>query len=187
MGNIVSISHRLLAEIVKSGDTVLDATLGKGNDSIFLAELVGPNGHVYAFDIQEEAITISKQRLQERNLAKQTRLIQANHQEIDHYLPAKCQLSAAIFNLGYLPGGNKTITTQFQSTLRAIDQCLERLVAGGRLIIACYIGHPGGLEEYQSVYHQLENLPQECYSVGHFQFINQKNNPPRLLIVERRS
>lgn len=52
---ILPYSKELLKMAAGEGDIVVDATMGNGHDTQFLAELVGENGHVYAFDIQESA------------------------------------------------------------------------------------------------------------------------------------
>ena len=45
---ILPFARQLFSETVNAGETVVDATAGNGNDTLFLAELVGENGHVYS-------------------------------------------------------------------------------------------------------------------------------------------
>lgn len=183
--NIVAITHQIMAQTVKPGQTVLDATVGKGNDTAYLAELVGTHGRVYGFDIQAQAIALTKKRLAAQSLLTQTTLFQAGHEQIKDLLPREKNLQLAIFNLGYLPSGDKTIITQTKTSLQAISQVLPLLQPGGLLLIAAYPGHAGGLEEYLAIHDYLTQLPQRQYHVGKFEFINQQNLPPKLLIVER--
>jgi len=132
------------------GDIALDGTAGKGRDTAFLAQKVGPTGHVHSFDIQPEAIRATENLLQLAGLQTQVTLHTRSHAEIATALPAahRGQLSAAIFNLGYLPGGNEKIITLPESTAQALQATYQNLKPGGRLVVVVYTGHDGGkLEE----------------------------------------
>ena len=177
-------SHTLLKEVVQPGDTVVDATMGNGNDTCFLAELVGTSGKVYAFDIQEQALDATRQKLTERSLTAQSELILDGHQYIENYVHQP--IKAAVFNLGYLPNSDKTIITLPQTTQQAFNQLLSRLVPSGRLVIVAYYGHPGGQEELAAVSTFCRSLPQAEYNVLQYQFINQKNQPPVLFCIEKK-
>ncbi|MDT2614357.1 class I SAM-dependent methyltransferase [Enterococcus dongliensis] len=177
-------SHQLLNEVVTSGDHVIDATMGNGNDTLFLAELVGSTGHVYAFDIQEQALTKTRQKL--GNLIDRTSLYLAGHETIDENISKHQSIQAAIFNLGYLPNSDKQIITLPETTKQAMQAILKRLTVGGRMIVVIYYGHAGGETEKNEVLHFCQNLPQEQFTVLTYQFINQKNNPPILLCVEKK-
>ncbi|MEG0373606.1 MAG: class I SAM-dependent methyltransferase [Enterococcus sp.] len=169
-------SHQLLKEITTAGDHVIDATMGNGNDTLFLAELVGSTGHVYGFDIQAQALKNTREKLGSA----------IDHETIEENIPAEQPIKGAIFNLGYLPKGDKQIITLPETTKQAMDAILKRLVVGGRMIVVIYYGHAGGEDEKHEVLDYCQNLPQEKYSVLNYQFINQKNNPPILLCVEAR-
>jgi len=175
-------SHTLLAQIVQPGDLVVDATMGNGNDTVFLAELVGPNGTVHAFDIQELALENTQKRLEENGFSAQLHLL--GHEHVGRFLDHN--LKAAVFNLGYLPKGDKKIITLPVNTLRALEVMLEHLLPGGRIVIVVYHGHEGGSREKDAVLNFVQDLPQEMYQVLQYQFINQRNNPPFLLCVERK-
>ncbi|MGX7126196.1 class I SAM-dependent methyltransferase [Enterococcus viikkiensis] len=177
-------SHQLLKEIITAGDHVIDATIGNGNDTLFLAELVGVTGHVYGFDIQAQALKNTREKL--GPAIDQTTLYLAGHETIEENIPAEQPIKGAIFNLGYLPKGDKQIITLPETTKQAMDAILKRLVVGGRMIVVIYYGHAGGEDEKHEVLDYCQNLPQEKYSVLNYQFINQKNNPPILLCVEAR-
>ena len=62
--SLVNITHNLLKNKLFPGDIAIDATLGNGNDSLFLVEQVNPSGLVFGFDIQEKAIESSKNKIQ---------------------------------------------------------------------------------------------------------------------------
>ncbi len=175
-------SHQLLNEIVNEGDHVIDATMGNGNDTLFLAELVGTTGQVYAFDIQEQALQNTRDKISD--YSERTTLYLAGHETIEEKISADQPIKAAIFNLGYLPKSDKQIVTLPETTKQAMTAILKRLTIGGRMIIVIYYGHEGGEAEKNEVLHYCRALPQEKFSVLNYQFINQKNNPPILLCVE---
>ena len=55
------LAHLLISHIIKEGSRVVDATAGNGNDTLFLSNLVGNTGKVFAYDIQEQAIYNTKE------------------------------------------------------------------------------------------------------------------------------
>ncbi|AMV61301.1 SAM-dependent methyltransferase, MraW methylase family [Pediococcus damnosus] len=179
-------SHTLLDQVVRVGDTVIDATVGNGNDTVYLAASVGKAGHVYGFDIQAAGLEKTKTQLLLTGLLPQTTLIQDGHEHIDNHVPADTEISAAIFNLGYLPGSDKTVVTHGETTIAAINQCLKMLQAGGLVVVVSYYGHPGGKQELTTLQSFLRELPQKKFQVLTYQFINQKNDPPILFAIQKR-
>ncbi|MBC6309769.1 methyltransferase domain-containing protein [Listeria sp. FSL L7-1582] len=184
--SILPFSHDLLTRLILPGDTVVDATIGNGHDTAFLANLVGVNGHVFGFDIQQEAIEATTQLLTEKHVADQVTLFRESHANMIELLPQQTEIKAAIFNLGYLPGGDKTITTLADSTIKAIEAALSLLTVGGIVILVIYHGHPEGQTEKSAVLHYTEALPQEQFHVLEYRFINQRNNPPFVIAIEKR-
>ncbi len=186
--NALAFSHQLLEQAVSPGDNVLDGTIGNGHDTLFLANLVGQTGTVYGFDIQPQAILTTKQRLTAHHLmAANIHLFQESHAKISEILPEKVKLKAAIFNLGYLPGSDKQITTQATSTISAIKACLSRLATLGMVVIVVYYGHPGGEAEKSAVVDFVSALDQQKYTVLSYRFLNQKHTPPFVLAIQRKS
>ena len=179
-------SHTLLKEILQPGDLAIDATMGNGFDTLFLAELVGETGKVYSFDIQEQALRTTHEKLVNAGFATRAELLLQGHETIGEILDLNTSIKAAIFNLGYLPKSDKSIITLPATTKRAMDEILLRLTPTGRLIIVAYYGHTGGLSELSMVKDYCESLPQEQFSVLNYQFINQKNQPPILFCIERK-
>lgn len=179
-------SHSLLKEVVHDNDIVVDATMGNGNDTVFLANLVGENGHVFAFDVQKQAIENTKLTLTDLDLLKRTTLIQNGHEFVDSIIPEETVIKAAIFNLGYLPKSDKTIITKADTTLQALTKLLEHLCPHGRIILVVYFGHDGGKEELEAIQEFCIKLSQIEYNVLTYQFINQKNNPPILYCIEKK-
>lgn len=176
-------SHTLLKDVVQPGDIAIDATMGNGFDTRLLAELVGRTGKVYAFDIQEQALKNTRERL--GALADRTELILDGHEKIAKYVGDQL-IKAAVFNLGYLPKSDKSVITLPETTKQAFEQILERLVKRGRLVIVAYYGHEGGEKELTMVENYCRNLPQDQYNVLNYQFINQKNQPPKLFCIEKK-
>ena len=142
-------AQSLAAAVLMAGDIAIDGTAGKGRDTAFLAQTVGPSGHVHSFDIQPEAIASTDNLCTLAGLSARVTLHHRSHADIAVALPAAHlgKVGAAIFNLGYLPGGNPDIITQPQSTATALRSAYAALRAGGRLICVAYTGHPGGMEE----------------------------------------
>ena len=182
----VAFSHQLLKNTVKIGDTVIDATVGKGNDTLFLASLVGKTGQVIGFDVQEEAIVFTEQKCINNGVSSHVTLHQVSHEHAHTYVAADTELGGIIYNLGYLPGSDKSITTLCESTVSSIHTLLPRLRIGSLMILVVYSGHSTGKIEKQGILDYVERLNQDYYSVLRYEFINQKNNPPFLLAIEKR-
>lgn len=139
-------AQRLAAEVLREGDLAIDATAGKGRDTAFLAQSVGPSGRVHAFDIQPEAIESTRNLLTVAGLLERVTLHLLSHAELSGCLSAADQgrIGAVLFNLGYLPGGNPSIITQPQTTDAALRAARAQLRPGGRIVCVAYTGHPGG-------------------------------------------
>ncbi|CRK84484.1 class I SAM-dependent methyltransferase [Neobacillus massiliamazoniensis] len=188
LDRILPFAKSLLEKAISNGDMVVDATLGNGHDTIFLAELVGENGRVYGFDVQEEAILSSRERLMENGLLERVTLIHSGHENIYNQIPSihHGKITGAIFNLGYLPGSNKTIVTKPETTIAAITQLLEIMAPEGIIVVVIYHGHPDGTLERDSVVHYCQQLDQKSAHVLQYQFINQQNHPPFIVAIEKR-
>lgn len=180
----VEFAHALLKESISEGDFLIDATCGNGNDTLFLAKLTGEKGLVHAYDIQDDAISRSKELTKDFN---NINFILDSHAQINDYLEKEeiPSIDGAIFNLGYLPKGDKAIITLAESTLKALDAILSKLNKGKRAVIVIYHGHEGGKEEKNAVLEYVQGLNQKEFAVLKYQFINQKNNPPFVIGIEK--
>jgi len=184
--NAVLISHMIIENIVAPGDIVVDATCGHGKDTVFLANLVGEQGKVYAFDIQLQAINSTLSRLKEAHLDKQVKIIHDSHTKLDEYISGDTPIKACMFNLGYLPGSsNQDIITTGESTIAAIKSALNLLENGGIITLVSYPGHPGGKEELNLVQAYLKRIPQHVAEICEIKFLNQVNNPPLIITLEK--
>ena len=155
--NILPFAHHLLRGRLKNGDAALDGTAGNGHDTLLLAQCVG-GGKVWAFDVQPQALQQTRRRLEEAGVSAE--LICDGHEKLADYVDRP--LTAAVFNFGWLPGGDKTCTTQ-----------------------ALYPGHEAGFAEAQAVEEWAAALPQQQFAVLKYVFTNRQNRPPYLLAIEK--
>ena len=174
----LEMAHDFLAQVITPEDIVVDATMGNGYDTLFLAKLAK---QVYAFDIQEQALEKTSQRIQEAGLTNVDLILQG-HETVDQFVT---EVKAAIFNLGYLPSADKSIITQPQTTLEALEKLCRMLVKGGRIAIMIYYGHEGGDIERDAVLDFVSQLPQQEYTATIYRTLNQVNNPPFLVMIEK--
>jgi tRNA A58 N-methylase Trm61 len=143
-------AHREVAAVLRDGDVAIDATAGNGHDTVFLAKLVGEAGKVIAFDVQEQAIASTRERLAAEGLLERVELVHGSHGLIaEQVTPGS--VAAVMFNLGYLPGGDHAVITRTAETLGALEAARGVLRPGGVLTIVCYPGHVGGDEESAAV------------------------------------
>ncbi len=181
---IVSWAKWFVQQEVTSGDICVDATVGNGNDTLFLAECTGRTGKVYGFDIQTTAIEKTRQKLNVAGLLDRVTLIQDSHAHLDMYLESGT-VKTVMFNLGYLPGGNPSLITKPESTLQSLRVALKLLSNGGLITVASYRGHPGALEEFTKVNEFLSSLNPKEFKVLRLEPVNQEHIPPVLFVIQR--
>ena len=191
----LEMAHWMLKDIIKTNDVVVDATMGNGYDTQFLAEL---GANVYAFDVQEEALNSTEKRLDDAGIKNQifeknlsnlltepsVNLVLSGHEKLSEYV--KEPIKAAIFNLGYLPKTDKSVVTKADTTLTALDALTNQLVVGGRIAIMIYYGHEGGMKEKNAVIKWTSSLPQKDWEVTSYAPLNQIHTPPILVLIEKR-
>ncbi len=181
--NSLTISHELVSRVVLPGDSVVDATMGNGNDTLFLAGLVGGTGKVYAFDIQEQALEKTGQKVKNAGVQDRVALIRDGHQNMDQYVPKG--IKAVMFNLGYLPGGDHKLGTRAETTIAAIEKALALLCREGIVMIVIYYGGDSGFGEKEAVMAYFKTLDAKNYSVLVHEFVNQANCPPIAVCIEK--
>ncbi|WP_102274183.1 class I SAM-dependent methyltransferase [Cytobacillus massiliigabonensis] len=188
LDGILPFARKLIEKAVSNGDYVVDATLGNGHDTLFLAHLIGESGMVYGFDIQEEAVINTRKRVLAEQLSDRVTLFHKGHEHIFTSIPESHhgKIKAAIFNLGYLPGGDKTIVTTPATTISAIKQLLEIMAPEGIIVLVVYHGHQEGTVERDALLPFVKQLDQKDAHVLQYQFINQQNNPPFIIAIEKR-
>ena len=167
---------------MRAGDTVIDATAGNGHDTQMLATLVGSTGRTIAIDIQQSAIDNTSNRLAKAGLKADLRL--DNHaRELEQLQTAGLRVKAVMFNLGYLPGSDKQITTVGNSTLAAIQVASDILLPAGALTIIAYPGHAGGQEEAAIVEQWIAELPADRFETSRIQGDPTQATSPWLFVV----
>lgn len=184
LANTVKMAHGFIRLRLGEGGTGVDATAGNGNDTLFLAECVGSTGKVFSFDIQKMAIEKTMKLLESNGFSQNVTLINAGHEKMKEYINQP--VDAIIFNLGYLPGGDHSITTNPCSTIEAVTAGLSLLKPGGILCIVVYTGHPGGEEEQRALESYMETLDKKNFCTAKLYFMN-RIKAPYLIIVEKSS
>ena len=158
----------------------VDATCGNGHDTLWLAEHFD---RVYAFDIQQAAIDSTKKLLAAHSCGNVT-LFCENHAEIKRYVPEAPKV--ILFNLGYLPGGDKTVTTERETTLAALKEALELLTVDGLLSITMYPGHEAGKREHESILRWAAGLEKSVYHCVRTDMLNQPETAPEVLWITKK-
>jgi predicted methyltransferase len=186
---VLSQAHNWVRAVIRPGDTAVDATVGNGHDTVFLAGCVGPTGRVVGFDIQPAALSKSHQTLVELGYQDRVNLVELGHQGMSSWFARHTAISrprAVMFNLGYLPGGDKAIITRTETTLAALRSALELVVAGGIITVVAYPGHVEGESETEAVIGWARSIPTGLASVAFYQFLNSSKPSPWLVAVSRR-
>ena len=176
---LTELAQQVVESYVRPGDHVLDACAGNGHDTLFLAQTVGPQGRVYAVDIQSTAIAATRHLLATQHI-DWVKLIHADHAQLATLLPATQTVRAAMFNLGYLPGADHRVITRPQSTLVALNESLRRLQHPGIISVLAYRAHGGGEQEYAAVLNWMQQLDAERYQF-HQQQVEYSRRPAPVL------
>lgn len=177
------LASRVFSDTISPGDTVVDATLGTGQDCEQLCRLVGENGRVYGFDVQDMAIARTRERLVAAHLDNRAELILSGHEHMTRFVPQGVRLIA--FNLGWLPGSDKAVTTRVKTTIKALEVGLDLLLPGGVLVMCIYPGHEEGGRELAAVLTQVQKLSPRQFTALHQTFINAGPGAPSCLIIEK--
>ena len=176
MVELLDLQKKFILAHLGEGDTAVDFTMGNGYDTVFLSKTVGPTGRVYAFDIQEKALTSTEQNLRKNDCPDNWRLICASHHRANEFVTGK--IKAGMFNLGYLPGaGNKQLTTKRSTTLPAVQKAMEMLGENAVLLVAVYPGHPEGAAEGRELTEYFSTISRFKYSISQFRMLNSPESP----------
>ena len=180
---VLQYAQTLLKSAINEGDIAVDATAGNGHDTLFLAQLVGDDGFVYAFDVQKQAVDTTLHRLLDNALEHRALVLKDGHENVAKYVNKP--VAGAIFNLGYLPGSDHEVITRPNTTIQALESLLKLLKIGGIIVLVIYHGHEGGKEERDEVIRFVSELPQKYIHVLRYEFLNQKNDPPFVIALEK--
>lgn len=176
----LAFAHCFWKELLKPDDTAIDATCGNGHDTLALAKLL-PQGKVIALDIQEQALAATKKRLQEAQLFDRAELHLASHAKFPQEI-LRQSIALIVYNLGFLPGGNKALTTSSKTTLESFKEALFLLKPGGAISCTLYPGHPEGALEKSLLVEFAQTLPAKEWAICHLQWSNRQQSPELLII-----
>ncbi len=182
--NAVHMARYICEQRIREGFTVVDATMGNGNDTSFLAKLVTHTGKIYAFDIQYTAIESTMDRLSKQSSLPEMIYIRDGHENMERHIGAE-EVDFVIFNLGYLPKGDHSITTRAETTIAGIDQSMRLIKKYGMVVVVVYHGHSEGKREKDAIEEYIGAIDQKKYNVVKFSFANQINNPPYVIAIEK--
>ena len=179
------LAREVILRAVEPGDTVVDATMGNGHDTQMLCETVGPEGRVWAFDVQAQAVEETRNRLRAQGLDGRAELILSGHEHMAEYV--KGPVKAVMFNLGWLPGGDHAVTTRWETTRTAVESALDLLAPMGVLVICAYPGHAEGEREKQELAAFLGGLDNRRYNVLHQRCLNAGPGAPECFVIQKQN
>lgn len=185
-----------MACLTRPGDLVIDATCGRGRDTLELARLVlSPTptfrrmGIVHAFDVQEEAIASTNELLRSQLVEEQwirVNLHQRSHVEMSRVDGIDVDtVQLIVFNLGHLPGKKRDLSslrTSSKTTLDALRLSSTLLSPGGSMLITTYVGHEGGAEEDETVESWTSCLDPRGWTSMRCQWLNRKSSPKTYVV-----
>lgn len=204
MDNIIrqttELAMHIIRAYVKPGDIVIDATCGNGKDTLALAAM--DPAALYAFDIQEEAVRETVRLLEENgySIRKGSQeckgspsgvhitVEQLAHENLCSYFDDQLSGSVrtVVFNLGYLPGGDRSVTTKAETTLEAVRSAMDLIAKDGLVCITMYSGHPEGREEKTALLEFAEGLDDRMWHCAFISMPNQKKDPPEILLITKK-
>lgn len=181
MLNLLDLHKQFIRNHLREGDTAVDFTMGNGHDTEFLSKTVGESGRVYAFDIQEAALRSTAENLKKAGCPENYTLILDSHHRVAEYV--KEPFKAGMFNLGYLPGGDKRITTMRETTMPAIESAISLMATDAVLNIAVYPGHAEGDAEGRMICEYLSSLDRRRICATMIKILNSPTSP-YFIVVE---
>lgn len=185
---MAQLAHELLGCRIAAGDYVMDATMSNGHDTLFLWKKVEPGGKVVAFDIQSKAIDSTKNLLKSNGWHESSPCVQLvldSHGQFTYYVDRP--LKAVMFNLGYLPGADRHISTSWPEVKNVMDQLVNNyLEVGGYISIISYSGHDEGKEEQQQLLDYVRKLPSKSWAVLEILRSNTDITAPKLILIEKK-
>jgi hypothetical protein len=179
----VALAHLFMRSFLQEGDRAVDATCGNGGDTLLMAGLVGETGRVWSFDIQQMAIDQTARRLSAAGSGAQVELIYRGHETLSEYVQGG--ISLVMFNLGYLPGGDRAVITRPETTMPALEMALSCLNPGGGLAVTIYPGHDGGKQEQQCVDGWAAGLDPRSFHAWRMGQTNAAPDAPYFMLIQK--
>ena len=177
-------ASEMIEPALTDGARAVDATMGNGQDTLWLCERVGASGRVYAFDVQMEAVERTRQRLIEAKLMDRASLFCAGHERMAEFVTES--VDAVMFNLGWLPGATHGVTTRVETTLAAAEAALKILKPDGVMTICVYPGHDEGKRELEAVTNWAAGLDDKRWDALVKHYLNQPNDPPVMIAIRKK-
>lgn len=181
--NALGLAHKFIAEHINKGNFCIDATAGKGRDTLFLAKGVGESGKVVALDIQKEAVEMTNRLLLENNVSWAKAFLSC-HSKISDFAEEN-SVDAIMFNFGWLPGGDHNVFSRAESSIPALKSALDLLKVGGRMSLCLYYGKENGTGEKDEILNFIKTLDQRKYSVLVCDFVNRAGDPPVAVLITK--
>ena len=183
MIDLLDLQKHFILTHLKEGDIAVDFTMGNGHDTEFLSKTVGEGGHVYAFDVQAQALSSTAAHLKEAGCPENYTLIHDSHHRVKEYV--KTPIKAGMFNLGYLPGSDKTVTTMRETTLPAIEAAIDLMDRDAIILVAVYPGHAEGEAEGKLICEYLSSLSRYKVCATKINILNSPTSPFFILIENK--
>lgn len=177
-------AKEIMEDALFSGAFAIDSTMGNGYDTLWLCELVGESGKVYAFDVQQEAVNNTAKRLENAGVRERANLFCMGHERMLEAVEEP--VDAVLFNLGWLPGAEHGVTTQTETTLKAVEAALTLLKEEAVMTICIYPGHEEGARELQMLLDWAAKLDDKRYDAVIKHYVNQPNDPPQMLAIRKK-
>ncbi|MDU1315061.1 MAG: class I SAM-dependent methyltransferase [Clostridium septicum] len=176
VANISDLSHYIIKDFLERKNIAIDATLGNGHDTDFLSEIFNK---VYSFEIQKDPCE-----LYNKKALNNVEVINDSHDKFIEYI--NDNVDCIMYNLGFLPGGNKEITTLHETSIKSIKQGLEILNHGGIMTICIYKGHDEGKKEESCILEYIKTLPKNKFGVMSHSYLNRNKTAPSLIVIEKK-
>ncbi len=183
MIDLLSLQKQFILTHLREGDVAVDFTMGNGHDTEFLSKTVGKDGHVFAFDVQEMALASTAEHLRESGCPDNYTLILDSHHNVKKYVDVP--IKAGMFNLGYLPGSDKTVTTMRATTLPAIEAAISLMDRDAIILIAVYPGHAEGEAEGKMICEYLSSLSRYKLCCTQIRILNSPTSPFFILVENK--
>ena len=183
MIDLLEVQKSFILNHLAPGGTAVDFTMGNGHDTSFLSRTVGEDGHVYAFDVQPEALESTRKTLAADGCPDNVTLILDSHSNVKNYVHEP--INAGMFNLGFMPGGDKAKTTMRTTTMPAVTAAVELLAPGGVLTVAVYPGHAEGDAEGRELREYFSTLDRHVLCCTEIHIVNSPSSP-FFTVIERR-
>jgi hypothetical protein len=175
MIDLLDLQKHFILTHLKEGDIAVDFTMGNGHDTEFLSKTVGEKGHVYAFDVQKQALESTSAHLKACGCPENYTLVLDSHHNVKKYVDTP--IKAGMFNLGYLPGSDKTVTTMRETTLPAIEAAISLMDKDAIILVAVYPGHAEGEAEGKLVNEYLSSLSRHKVCCTQIKIVNSPTSP----------